>query len=651
MSLSPEQQARLRRVAGKLRVSRDVFAGTYDEFVRSIGGPKALSLKVRAVYAESDDDAAAFYEGLVQADELGWLEPLLTEVHRLGWFDDGAPTHVSTPESPIEPKPGLAREPEITVELQGIISRHLPNLDMEKITPGLLRAVGRVCRVVVDGGTVTGTGFLVGPQTVVTSWHVVQSLLTGADHQPARESAEKISVEFDLVGSRPAYNTGSRFHVTDQWLVAASPCHPTELPRDSDRSGRRPDGVDVGGYLDYAILRLDGTPGRERGSYRLDPERWPTKGPTCVVHHPAQFSQRAAFGDIVEVWPGEKGARVVHNAGTGYGSSGGVVLDGTFEAIALHQCALRDETDQLIGNGAISIAPIAAAVQTGGVLEVVGTCDPLWCLPEPGQPPVFGRERFQQLLWRARASGPHIIVVTGPRETGKSFSARILQAALPVDENVVVTLGAAAIPADATALAEQILRAVEPPASAENAPPLPSRGDATSTYAVWIKDTLFTEFARRLNQAAGDRLVWLVIDDLEHHTLPDASARVFLQVLYTSLASTLPSTRVILIGLDGPVPGVDSRSGVRVEHDRIDRPSVNDVATYLRRVCVARAVAVSNEEALRHADTAVRAADWLTARIGGMGLGAGPPSPVQSSSFVSVLSQHVSETTLKAFFP
>ncbi|HYR08271.1 MAG TPA: trypsin-like peptidase domain-containing protein, partial [Longimicrobium sp.] len=414
--------------------------------------------------------------------------------------------------------------------------------------------------------------------------------------------------------------------------------------------GAPPDGARIGDYLDYAVLRLNGTPGRERGAYRLDPERWPSKGRTTwVVHHPAQYNQRAAFGKIVELWPDEKGARVFHTAGTDSGSSGGVVLDDAYEAVALHQCAVRDAQGKIIHNGAIPTAPIARSVQGTGVLGISGTCDPLWRLPDTGEPPVFGRDRFQQLVWRARSGGthgPHLIVVSGPAESGKSFSTQILRASLPPDEHVVIAVSAAAIPADAAALAADILRLVEPPALAGAATPLPASDQTTSTYNVWIKDTLFPRFAQRLKEAVGGRLAWLVIDDLEHHTLPDASARVFLQVLYASLASTLTSLRVVLIGLDGPVPGVDGRTGVVVENDRIDRPTADDVATYLRRRCVAEEITLTGDDATRWGQVAVSMAETLSdarklAERAVAATAADPLTGEGKSSFVSVLPEVV----------
>jgi hypothetical protein len=631
MSLSDAERARIGRFAAKLRVSREVFAALYDEFAAGMPQLDALPFKVVALDADSARDVDVFRAALTQAAEQKWLSRLLTEVQRRGWFgEDG-------------PNAGAAPTPPLQVDLQAVVSADLPQVDPSRLTPGLLRAMGRVCRIVVDGGTATGSGFLVGPQTVVTSWHVVKSLLNDAGDKPSDESAEKLSVEFDLVGSRPAPGALSRFRVTDQWLVSASRCHPAELPQINGQYGQRPDSAEIGNYLDFVILRLNGTPGRERGAYRLDPNRWPSKDRTTwVVHHPAQYNQRAAFGRIVEVWPDEKGARVFHTASTDRGSSGGVVLDEAYEAVALHQCAIRGPDGKPVVNGAIPIAPIARCAGAG-VLGIVGTCDPLWRLPEAGEPPVFGREGFQKLVWQARSGSPRVIVVSGPAESGKSFSTQVLRASLPPDEHLVIALNAAAIPADAAALAAEILRLVEPPGAAT---PLPSPDDTTSTYNVWIKDTLFPKFAQRLKEAAGDRLAWLVIDDLEHHTLPDASARVFLQVLYASLASTLTSLRVVLIGLDGPVPGVDGRTGVTVENDRIDRPTADDVATYLRRRCVAEEITLTGDDATRWGRSAVRMAEKLSdaRKLAERAVAANAADPLTgegNSSFVSVLPEVV----------
>jgi hypothetical protein len=230
-------------------------------------------------------------------------------------------------------------------------------------------------------------------------------------------------------------------------------------------------------------------------------------------------------------------------------------LDENFELVALHQCELRDANGGWVGNGAVPTARIARIPETAMAASVITELDPLWILPSDRKP-VIGRENFQRLVWDAVVGRCHILVVRsaarGSRKIGKSFSVAILRAMLPTAEHSFIELRAAQVPAEAWAFAEMILTAIEgTPAHA----PLPDGAQAGNTSIAWIKNDLEPAFTARLTGAAGGRTVWLILDELEHHTLPNAGSRQFLEVLYERIEG-IGCLRIVLIGLEGPVPAV-----------------------------------------------------------------------------------------------
>ena len=98
------------------------------------------------------------------------------------------------------------------------------------------------------------------------------------------------------------------------------------------------------GGLDYALLELKGSPGKEApaGAAKLEQRGWIKpiaydfqKGePLVIVQHPKGSPQKMAFGAVVDV--PAKQARIIHNVSTQEGSSGSPCLNSSLELVALH---------------------------------------------------------------------------------------------------------------------------------------------------------------------------------------------------------------------------------------------------------------------------------------------------------------------------
>jgi hypothetical protein len=233
-----------------------------------------------------------------------------------------------------------------------------------------------------------GTGFLVGPDLVMTARHVIA-------HAVMQElKGDDLTCRFDYKmlpnGKRL---DGTIYHLRSQsWVVAERP------HSKSDETGS---GEPMTNELDYAVLQLDKPAGEDvvgrgnatgsSGVQQADPDAakrgWIKISPQppaaahlnlLVLQHPNYEPMQLAIGEIEEVkW---KGIRVQHNASTLPGSSGSPCFNPDLEVVALHHAG-DPLYDIFRGryNQAIPMAPIIADLQARGV-------EPFW-ENEPPAPP------------------------------------------------------------------------------------------------------------------------------------------------------------------------------------------------------------------------------------------------------------------------
>lgn len=446
-----------------------------------------------------------------------------------------------------------AVEPQLTVtaQLQAITRPDLGFMNMALELRGKLTASRRLCCITVfraDLATpqAAGTGFLVGPQIVLTSGHVLDCLVDATGNSVAG-SSKRIRVAFDHVDG---FSAGTVVPVQEDWLASRSKLHPLEEQRQVLNWDDPPEaGFDQ--HLDFALLRLSRAVGYERGFYALDPHRMPivdnVSGKVALLQHPGGQSQASATGSTLRLWPPSFKSRMLHNANSVEGSSGGLLVDCEFQPVGLHQCGYMDAQNKPVCNGAIPTARIASLNLP--LLQVLGL-DPVWKLKDTGEA-VIGREDFQQSVLNALEGQARILTVAGGGSMGRSFSIRILREMLGSAEHQVVELSASKLPVTARTTAQAILAEISEQAREDT---LPDTGEAESAQAAWISQELLPAFMRELVTVAAKRTVWLVIDDIDRYPIANTSTRVFLESVYAGMAG-MPQLRIVLIGFQGPVPG------------------------------------------------------------------------------------------------
>lgn len=226
--------------------------------------------------------------------------------------------------------------------LEQLTSNGNPFIDTTRLARWLIGAERRVCRV--RCGTDLGTGFLIGPNLVLTCYHVVRSHLSTA--VPASSVAVLFDYRRDAAGKDPSEDPEGWIGIDPAWVIPYSRFSPWDI----SLSGVEPT-IDE---LDYAILKLKKSPGNEpppdephlRGweDVSKDYELPPKGDPILIVQHPgipgsippAQHPLQITFSA-----PGFEnavagGRRVRYKPSTLPGSSGSPVYDRAFNVVALH---------------------------------------------------------------------------------------------------------------------------------------------------------------------------------------------------------------------------------------------------------------------------------------------------------------------------
>jgi hypothetical protein len=217
-------------------------------------------------------------------------------------------------------------------QLESIIQVTNAQLDIAMFRSRLGQVEAQVCRVDLDGDG-RGTGFLVGPSTVMTNYHVVEKVVKG------EKKATALSCKFDFKVREDGteINEGRDIGVTE--IIGSSPYDPSDL----QPNGGAPDAE----KLDYALLHLEGEPGNQPlGDEGKEFRKWvelPTtvpqfkpNGPLFIVQHPRKRPLKLALDtkSILGVVRGDQ--RVRYQTNTEDGSSGSPCFDPEWKLVALH---------------------------------------------------------------------------------------------------------------------------------------------------------------------------------------------------------------------------------------------------------------------------------------------------------------------------
>ena len=200
------------------------------------------------------------------------------------------------------------------------IRPNLVQLDLHVWLERLAFIERRVCRIELNGNA-AGTGFLVGPDRVLTNWHVVENAKT----------SNKMSAVTCRFGYLKLADGGKQEGIVaplhSDGCVSFNPYSPAEMTDLPDQP------LPTTEQLDYALLRLSSTigtamvDGKPRGWIRLPTEKLclSTGMPLLIVQHPDGAPMKLAMDTDAVIGLNTNGTRLRYTTNTEPGSSGSLV--------------------------------------------------------------------------------------------------------------------------------------------------------------------------------------------------------------------------------------------------------------------------------------------------------------------------------------
>ncbi len=285
-------------------------------------------------------------EVVARADEEGWALALISAArdfypHNLRLQEAAARMGVAPSlVVAMRPKP-LRRRGYSQSTFEKIIRGSNSLLDIGDFRTRLGEIEYQVCRLEIAGHAV-GTGFLVGPDLLMTCYHVVETIIDQQD------SPRDLVARFDykLTWKNVITNPGREFRLAPNWHIDSSPYNPAEAGGDEDAEPTTAE-------LDFAILRLAGEPGnqpvseisqeeRPRGWIELSDRYYPFDhgSPLFIVQHPAGAPLKLALDTQAIVAVNQNGTRVRYLTNTDLGSSGSPCFNNRWELVALHHSGI-----------------------------------------------------------------------------------------------------------------------------------------------------------------------------------------------------------------------------------------------------------------------------------------------------------------------
>jgi len=242
---------------------------------------------------------------------------------------------------------------------------HLKMADMGLWIDRLSQVKRRVCRIEIDGAA-AGTGFLVGPDTVLTNWHVIERTQQDGD-------LGQVRCRFDyLLHANGAREEGLVVALQAEGCIDSSPYSQAETTATPDNPPPTND------ELDYALLRLDAKIGEagpaRRGWVDLHQSvpNLQKDAPILIVQHPDGAPMKLAMDTQAIIGANENGTRLRYSTNTEAGSSGSPCFSMNWEIVALHHFG-DPAWNQPKFNQGVPIGRIRDRIVARGFQDALGT--------------------------------------------------------------------------------------------------------------------------------------------------------------------------------------------------------------------------------------------------------------------------------------
>lgn len=250
-------------------------------------------------------------------------------------------------------------------DLERIIRQTNSFLDLSAWRSRLGMIEGQVCRVETPSeyGTEYGTGFLLGPDVLITNYHVLASVIQG------RFKSSQVALRFDYkrLADGVTLNEGTVYRLAEDWLIDSNPPGTNAIPALDE--------------LDYAILRVQDGPGSAKIGNKNDVDA-PDRGwidipkvqhtfqpntPLFIVQHPKAEPIKLALDTDAIIEVNANGTRVMYRTNTEPGSSGSPCFNSNWDLVALHRGGIEGQH-----NEGVPLTAILALLEERGLRHVLG---------------------------------------------------------------------------------------------------------------------------------------------------------------------------------------------------------------------------------------------------------------------------------------
>lgn len=236
---------------------------------------------------------------------------------------------------------------------ESYVNKTLSFLDAPKWVSRIQEIMGQVCRI--DAGSSCGSGFLIGPDLVLTNYHVLEGVIK--QNVPASD----VALRFDYTQE----GGGVPITLADDWLVDYSEYDPDEFrtlePKECPLD-----------KLDYALVRLSARAGDARGwitQAQCNTAHDFLKRPALfIVQHPGCKPLKIALDTNAVISVRKNGSRVRYRTNTQPGSSGSPCFDENWNLVALHHSG-DPVRDNAMWNEGIPIKAVIELLKQRGKLD------------------------------------------------------------------------------------------------------------------------------------------------------------------------------------------------------------------------------------------------------------------------------------------
>ena len=221
--------------------------------------------------------------------------------------------------------------------LEKVINKRAPSLKFNNFTQGLYKLGIQICRIEIPEGVAQGTGWLVGPDIILTAYHVIEKVYNNSSGY----TSEDITCRFDYTDATGDMNTqsGRTCRLADSWLIDYS----KYALADEGLSQVEPSDNE----LDYALLRLSEEVSNDVVGQN-NKRDWiqVTDNPTVmmessdlmlILQHPQGKPLELAYGKVLRY--NSNANRLRYDTNTDNGSSGAPCFDISLKPFGLHHAS------------------------------------------------------------------------------------------------------------------------------------------------------------------------------------------------------------------------------------------------------------------------------------------------------------------------